>query len=446
MNVDLVLSNANAFTEDQIIDCSIAIEEGKIRKIGSQPNMPKAEATIDLKKLLVLPGLIDAHVHLRDEGKAYKEDFCTGTAAAAAGGFTTVLDMPNNEPVTMSARTLKKRMSIAEKRILVNVGFYSEFPKETQEIEAITHEGPIAFKLFMSQQIGGLNIDSDDALSESLKTITQFKTSVAAHAEDHRILKEREDRLKRAHRDDIRAFLSAHSETVETVAINRLTSIARKTRSHLHVCHVTSERALKTVEYARKTGAEVTCEVTPHHLLLSKDDLLKAGSSAIMVPPLRIKRNLEMLWTGIKNGTIDIVASDHAPHAWNEKNAASVWDVKVGVPGSETLAPLLLTEVNHGLMLITDFVRLLARRPAEIFGLKRKGILKQNNDADLTVIDLKRKCRIKPSEFHSKAKYSPFEGWKVQGKPVMTFVNGRLVMDNDKIVGEGGSGRIIRKE
>jgi dihydroorotase len=446
LNVDLVLFNTKAFIENHIVNCSIAIDKGKISKIGSQTNMPKAEARIDLKNLLVLPGLIDAHVHLRDEGKAYKEDFCTGTAAAAAGGFTTVLDMPNNEPVTMSAETLRNRMSIAAKRILVNVGFYSEFPKKTSEIKSITHEGPVAFKLFMSQQIGGLQIDNDAAISEALRTLTRSKTLLAAHAEDHRTLKEKEVELKRTHRDDIKAFLSAHTETVETTAVNRLTKIAAKTRSHVHICHVTSEKALEAVTQAKKTRAKVSCEVTPHHLLLSRDNLMKSGFSAIMVPPLRAKQNLNNLWTGIRSGTIDIVASDHAPHSWAEKNVASVWNVKVGIPGLETLAPLLLTEVNRGRLSIADFVRLLAHRPAEIFGLKKKGNLKKNSDADLTVIDLGKKGVIDPSEFHSKAKYSPFGGWKVHGKPVMTFVNGRLTMVDDKIVGEAGSGRVVRKE
>lgn len=446
MNVDLVLSNTKAFLENKVSNCSIAIDKGKIIRIGSQSNMPNAEAKMDLRNLLVLPGLIDVHVHLRDEGKAYKEDFCTGTAAAAAGGFTTVLDMPNNDPVTMSVETLKNRMSIAAKRILVNVGFYSEFPTQTREIEAIIHEGPVAFKLFMSQQIGGLEIDSDAALQKALIALTQSEGLLVAHAEDHKILREKEESLKRDDCDDIRAFLSAHSEIVETRAIERLMKIVKNTRTQAHVCHVTTEKALKAVMLARKTGTNVTCEATPHHLLLSKANLLKSGTCAITVPPLRAKKNLDSLWNGIRSGTVDVIASDHAPHAWTEKNAASVWNVKVGIPGLETLVPLILTELKRGRLSIADFVRLLAQRPAEIFRLKGKGTLKKNNDADLTVVDLDKQYTINPSEFHSKAKHSPFEGWKVHGGPVKTFVNGKLIMDDDEIVGQAGSGKVIRKE
>ena len=158
-----MLTNAKAYLNGQIIDCSIAIEEDKIFKIGKETQMPNADQKIDLKNLLVLPGLIDEHVHLRDEGKAYKEDFQTGTAAAAAGGFTTILDMPNNEPVTMSLETLRNRMAIAERKVLVNVGFYSEFPKKLAEAKVIVSEGAVGFKLFMGSQIGGLNIDDDQA-------------------------------------------------------------------------------------------------------------------------------------------------------------------------------------------------------------------------------------------------------------------------------------------
>ena len=156
MIVDSVLTNAKAYFKSQIVDCSIAVEEGKIHKIGKETQMPSADQKINLKNMLVLPGLIDEHVHLRDEGKAYKEDFTSGTSAAAAGGFTTVLDMPNNEPVTMSAATLRERMTIAHRKILVNVGFYSEFPKKTPEIADIDEQGAIAFKLFMGSQVGGL--------------------------------------------------------------------------------------------------------------------------------------------------------------------------------------------------------------------------------------------------------------------------------------------------
>ncbi|MEM3090504.1 MAG: dihydroorotase family protein, partial [Candidatus Bathyarchaeia archaeon] len=183
MKAELVLKDLKAYVNNTIAECCLAVENGKITKIGKEPQMPKADSEISLKGLLVLPGLIDVHVHLRDEEKAYKEEFYTGTAAAAAGGFTTVLDMPNNTPVTMSAETLKTRMEKAKEKILVNVGFYSEFPKCLDEIDEIIGAGAVAFKLFLSEKVGGLNIEDDTILAKAFKKVAS-RTPIAVHAED----------------------------------------------------------------------------------------------------------------------------------------------------------------------------------------------------------------------------------------------------------------------
>lgn len=446
MTVDLVLSNAKAYIDNEIVDCSLAINRGKIFKIAKETYMPEAEIKINLKNLLVLPGLIDVHVHLRDEGKAYKEDFYSGTAAAAAGGITTVLDMPNNRPVTMSVEALRRRMKIAERKILVNVGFYSEFPKNMKEAEEIIREDAVAFKLFMGEQIGGLNIDNDHALLEAFEIVSSLKVPVAVHAEDKTTLKKVEDELKRNNCNDVEAFLKAHSENVEVTAVKRLLKIAEQTNVHVHFCHISTENGLKAIIGGKKSGIKITCEATPHHLFLSVDGLRRIGMIALATPPIREKHHIAALWNGIRNGWIDILASDHAPHTLGEKKAESVWDVKAGVPGLETTLPLLLTEVKHGRLSITDLVRLMSKNPAEVFGLKGRGSLKGGNTADLIVVDLDRKYRIDASKFHSKAKYSPFDGSRVEGKPVKTFVGGRLVMDEGEIVAEAGSGEIIRRE
>lgn len=446
MGVDLVLRNAKAYVDKKLVDCSFAINEGRILKIGKEATMPKAETKIDLKNLLVLPGLIDVHVHLRDEEKAYKEDFYSGTAAAAAGGITTVLDMPNNNPVTMSVEALKNRMKNAEKKILVNVGFYSEFPEKNSEIEKIVAEGAVAFKLFMAEQVGGLNIDDDGALLTAFGIAARMKVPIAVHAEDKSSLKEAENKFKRANCNDIDAFLNAHSESAEAKAVKRILSISKQIGAHIHFCHVSTEDGLSIIVDEKKKGMPITCEATPHHLLISSDELKRIGTLALTMPPVREKHHLASLWKGIKNGWIDIIASDHAPHALEEKKANSIWDVKVGVPGLETTLPLLLTEVNRRRLSIAEVVSLMAEKPAEIFKLTNKGYLKEGYSADLTVIDLNKKYRIDASKFHSKAKYSPFDKWTVEGKPVKTFVNGQLVMEDEEIVAKPGIGQIIRRE
>jgi dihydroorotase (multifunctional complex type) len=424
----------------------MAINNGKIFKIGKETNMPKAQTKIDLKNLLILPGLIDIHVHLRDEGKAYKEDFYSGTAAAAAGGITTVLDMPNNDPVTMSVETLRNRMEIAKKKILVNVGFYSEFPRKMEEIKEIVEEGTVAFKLFMAEQVGGLNIGDDYALLEAFKIVSDLKALVAVHAEDKATVKKAQDELKRAKRSDIEAFLKAHSENAEVNAVKRLLSIIKQTRNKIHFCHVSTESGLKAIIEGKNSGMPLTCEATPHHLFLSAVDLRRIGPLALTMPPVREKNHIAALWEGIKNGWIDILASDHAPHTIEEKKEKVIWDVKVGISGLETTLPLLLTEVKRGRLTTADVVRLMAEKPAEIFKLKGRGFLKEGNNADLAVVDLDSKYRIDASKFHSKAKFSPFNGRMMEGKPVKTFVNGQLIMDDGEIVAKAGSGEIIRRE
>jgi dihydroorotase len=428
-----------------VTECSIAIDEGKIFKIGKEVSMPKSDVRFDLKNLLVLPGLIDVHVHLRDEGKAFKEDFFTGTASASAGGFASVVDMPNNEPVTMSAAVLKNRMRIAERRILVDVGFRSEFPRNLGEIEGIVKEGAFGFKLFMADQVGGVDVDDDEALLKAFRIVGKFGLSTAVHAEDMTTLKKAEDQFKHDKKNDLTAFLKAHSPDVELKAAKRILSVAKQTAMHLHFCHVSTREALDTIVEA-KSEMRLSCEATPHNLLLSSDDLKRIGTSGLTMPPTRDRAQVAALWDGIERGWIDIIASDHAPHTLKEKEDGSVWDVKVGVPGLETTLPLLLTEVKRGRLSIGDIVRLLSEKPSQIFNMKGKGQLREENHADLTVVDLRRKFKIDSSNFKSKAKFSPFDGREVEGKPVKTFVRGQLVMDEGEIVTKAGSGKILRRE
>ncbi len=447
MIVDSVLTNAKAYLGGQIVDCSIAIEGDKIHKIGKETQMPNADQKIDLHNMLVLPGLIDEHVHLRDEGKAYKEDFSSGTSAAAAGGFTTVLDMPNNDPVTMSVKTQQNRMRMAQSRILVNVGFYSEFPKSLAETKNIVAEGAVGFKLFMGSQIGGLNIDDDPTLQDAFKEVATLKVPLAVHAEDSATLLANEEKLKQDQRVGTSDFLRAHTETVELKSIQRLLELSQKTDLQMHFCHVTSQEGLKAIAEAKRSDrkGKVTCEVTPNHLMLTCEDVKRIGQLAIMAPPLRSKTHLDALWKGLEDGIVDTIGSDHAPHALSEKSASSVWDVKVGVPGLETTLPLILTLVKKDRLTLTQAVHLLSEKPAEIFGLNDRGRLEKGKNADLTIVDFNRQFKIKASKFKSKAKFSPYDGWDVQGKVVRTVVNGQVVFDEGEIIANGGSGLVVRK-
>ncbi len=444
MLVDLVLNNGKIYTPEGFVDAGVAIEEKRIFKVAKETNLPKASAKVNLNGHMVLPGLIDSHVHLRDQNRAYREDFFTGTAAAAAGGFSLVLDMPNNKPTTMDVQSLKKRMKLAEKKILVNVAFYSAFPKSIGEIKSIVDEGAVAFKLYLLERIGGLDIDDDAEVLKAFNKIREVDVPVAVHGEDKETF---EDKMKRMHdedRNDIEAFLEAHSSDVEVKAVQRIIRLAEKSGVHVHFCHISSAKSLGLIEKAKSVGINVTCEVTPHHLLLTMQDLKRCANLAVTIPPVRSGKDVRALWGALKKGLVDTVGSDHAPHAMDEKKRESIWEVKPGIAGLETTLPLLLTQVNKGIMTITDLVQLTSKRPAEIFHLKNRGTLSEGCCADLVVVDIKREHKIDSSKFYSKAKFSPFDGWTVKGKPVKTFVNGRLVMDRGEIVAKPGTGQIIR--
>ncbi len=443
MLVDMTLHNAKICMQGTILEAGLAIEEGKIVKIAKQTNLPPASTKINLKGHIVLPGLIDSHVHLRDQQLAYKEDFITGTAAAAAGGVTLTIDMPNNKPVTSNPYSLRERMKLAEKHVLVNVAFNSAFPKRLEQIAKIVEAGAVGFKIYLSKGIGEIEIDDDESLLAAFRKVAQNEVPVAVHAEDRKILEERRREMESAGRSDTGAYVKSHPPKAEVKSIHRVIKLVKKSGVRVHFCHISSARGLEAVLAAKKADLPITCEVTPHHLFLSSEQYRKFGTFALTDPPLRTKKDTLALWSALKNGLIDVIASDHAPHALEEKNTKSAWEAKPGVPGLETALPLLLTRVNEGHLSLAELVRLTATEPAKIFDLKKRGSLEIGNWADVVVVDMKRLHTIVPSSFMSKAKYSPFEGVQVKGKPVKTFVNGRLVMDSGEIVAEPGTGQII---
>jgi dihydroorotase len=442
--VDLVLYNAKIYARGRIVEAGLAIDDGRILKIAKETNLPSASTKTNLKGHITLPGIIDPHVHLRNQQLAYKEDFFSGTAAAAAGGVTLTIDMPNNKPVTMDSISLKERMRLAERRAVVNVAFYSAFPQKLEEVPSIVKEGAMAFKLYMSEKIGGLDVDDDKLLLQAFNRVAKMGVPVAVHAEDRKILETRRREMEKTGRKDVEAYVKARPPEAEARAIRRIVQLAKKCGVHVHFCHVSSAVGLNAFLTAKKDGLPVTCEVTPHHLLLSLEHLKRYRTLALTNPPLRTRKDVIALWSALKQGLIDALASDHAPHTLEEKKVESIWDVKPGIAGLETTLPLLLTEVSGGRLTIADLVRLTSEKPAEIFNLRNRGCLEEGNWADIVVVDINRKYKIDSSNFYSKAKYSPFNGWSVKGKPVKTFVNGQLVMDEGEIIAKPGTGQIVR--
>ncbi len=434
--VDLNLINVKIPTRmENFVDAGISIEGNRIYKIAKPPNMPKASETIDVQGNIALPGLIDVHVHLRDLKLGYKEDFFTGTCAAAAGGFTTVLDMPNTQPPTNTPVRLREKIRHAQDRVIVNVGFYAAFPKKHEDISEMIKKA-FAFKVFLYQPVTELDVNDDEVLREVFKNLDR---PVAVHAEEGEVIQKTEDEYRKFGKTSLNHYLKAHSVEREVNAVQRMLNLAVQTGTQIHFCHMSTAQSITRLT---KFKPQITCEITPHHLLLTKEDLHALKGVALMNPPLRSSFHTSRLWDALSKGLIDVIASDHAPHAIEEKRHENVWEISPGIPGLETVLPLMITQANLGRITWHQLIQLLTINPSEIFKLGR-GSIQEGEIADLVIVDNNQEYKIDSSKFHSKAKYSPFDGWKVKGRPIKTFVRGKLVYDSGEILVKPGSGNIL---
>jgi dihydroorotase len=424
---DADIWNGKGFTRG-----SILIEEGRIKRVARRI-LGHGEETIDASGLKALPGLIDVHVHLRDMGLAYKEDFATGTAAAAAGGFTTVLDMPNSIPPTDSARRLIEKQKVAAEKAYVNVGFHAAAVSDSRTIESLAKTGAFSLKLYLPKPIARFDAESDHEIEKLMRAAGRVKIPVTVHAEDLDITK------KMSKDEGFEELARARSPIFETRAVDRLLRIQRRARSKVHYCHLTLSSSLKKIRSFNTS----TSEVTPHHLLLSKKLLSSLGWRAWMVPPLRSDETRRSLLNSTLNGLASVIASDHAPHTIKEKDQLAGHSPP-GVPGLETTLPLMLTLVNRQTIGLSLLVKLLSENPAEIFGLKSKANLRKGTDGDLVLVDLKKKSRIDSSKFFSKARFSPFDGFRTKGAVHSTIVGGRVVYREGAIIAGEGSGSVLR--
>ena len=443
MAVDLNIVNVKVLYGDSLLEGGLSIDGGKIVKVGKEVNLPASAAKIDGEGRVALPGMIDAHAHLRGLRLSYKEDFITGTSAAACGGFTAVLDMPNSDPKTDSKRHLEMRRKEARRKILVDIGFYAIFSEDPEETVTLARSPIVGFKINLSDPWSRLDFDDDEALSSALSLALAHNRLVAIHAEDHVALKRREEELRTEGADRPEDFLRLHTPDIEVSAAQRVLRMAEKIGSSIHFCHVSTPETVNAISEAKRRGVRVTCEVTPHHLFLTEEEVSRLGGLAIMSPPLRSAKIAGELWEMLRGGMIEIVVDDHAPHKIEEKRAESIWHVRPGIPGLETTLPLLLDRVNRGDLSLWDLTSLLSSGPARLFNLRDKGVLEVGYDGDVVLVDLQERWIIDSSKFKSKAKYSPFDGITVAGRPVKTFVAGNLVMDRGEIVTKPGCGRLL---
>jgi dihydroorotase len=444
--VDLVIRGGQVVTPDAVFAASVAIKDGAIVAVGADALMPQAREVLDARGLHVLPGAIDVHVHFRDPGYPHKEDFASGTAAAAFGGVTTVFDMPNTIPPTGTAAALAAKQKMAAEKAHVDFGLYGLLGEDTiAHVPALIEGGVIGFKLYMGNTFGKIPSPSTGAMLEAFETVAPTGKRISLHAETNSIMERRETALRAAGRTEALAHIASRPAVVAVEAVSRAAILAEWTGARIHVLHISSAEELRPLREAKARGVDVTGETCPHYLMLSTDDYARLGGVIRVNPPVREARNQEPLWAALADGTIDLIATDHAPHAIEEKTRNDIWTVDAGFPGVETQMPLMLTAVNAGRLSICDYVRLASAAPAKIWGLyPKKGTIQPGADADIAIVDLAREWTIDDSKLQSRAKITPWSGRRVTGLPVHTLVRGRFAMRERRLVAETrGWGRSV---
>ncbi|MGC8557410.1 MAG: dihydroorotase [Nitrososphaeria archaeon] len=384
---------------------------------------------IDADGLLVLPGLIDEHVHLREPGLTSKEDFNTGTMAAAAGGLTLVLDMPNTLPPVDSAERLMEKRELVRPKSHVDFGLYGLVRDTTRvnDIGEMIKAGAIGFKVYMGPTTGNIPPPSHGTLYDIMGAISGSGVPLVVHAEDEGLVK----RFSADSSNDPLSHLKSRPYICETFSVHELVSLSEFTGAHVHVAHVSSLRTLSIIRWARTNGIGLTGEVTPHHLFLDSSIYGKVGNLARINPPVRYREDSEALLDAASGGIISTVGSDHSPHTVDEKLSKSP---PSGFPGLETEVPLMLNAVNGGRLQPYDVARLMSENVAKIFDIyPRYGTIMPGSRGNLTIVSLKQKTAVRAERFYSKAKYSPFDGMLLAGRIVYTVVGGELVYDDGEV-------------
>lgn len=400
----------------------IWIEDGRIKAIGTGFSEAEFDEGFDAKGQLITPGLVDVHVHLREPGFTYKETIEAGTRSAARGGFTTVCAMPNLNPVPDKAEKLKQVYDIIRKDAVVKVLQYAPITENLRseklvDQEALIEEGAFAFTN------DGVGVQTAGTMYLAMKEAAKNNKALVAHTEDESLLF---GGVMHAGKKAEELGLPGILSVTESSQIARDLLLAEATGVHYHVCHVSTKESVRVIRDAKKAGIHVTAEVSPHHLILIDEDIPEDFGFWKMNPPLRGRKDREALIEGLLDGTIDCIATDHAPHGLEEKSQ-SFMKSPFGIVGSETAFQLIYTHfVETGQFTLEQVINWLAVKPAEIFGLNA-GTLTVGAPADVAIFDITKTCTIDKEDFLSKGENTPFIGWKVKGETQMTFVNGKLV-------------------
>lgn len=420
--MEILLKNSMIVNDkNELEQRDILIKNGKIVKIAAGITA-NSETVIDVNNKLVIPGMIDLHVHLREPGGEHKETIATGTLAAAKGGFTTVAAMPNTQPVPDSEEHLLNVKKRIDETAVIRVLPYASITerqvgRKLTDFETLRSAGAFAFT------DDGVGVQSAGLMLEAMKKAQSVNRAIVAHCEENTLINQGS-----VHEG---VFSEKHSlrgipSVCESVHIARDVLLAEATGVHYHVCHISTKESVRVVRDAKRAGINVTAEVTPHHLLLCDEDIPSLDANYKMNPPLRGKEDRKALVEGLLDGTIDFIATDHAPHSEEEK-ASGIDKAPFGIVGLETAFPLLYTElVQKNILTLKQLIDCLTIKPAEVFQLPY-GRLIEGSLADVTVIDLENEKTIDSSTFLSKGKNTPFNGWSCKGWPMLTIFGGQIV-------------------
>ena len=426
LRAELILKGGIVVNHDGAGERDVAISGTRIIGIGHF-GAEQAGEVIDCTGLHILPGVVDSQVHLREPGAEHKEDLETGGRAAVMGGVTSVFEMPNTNPLTITEAALADKVARASNRMYCDFAFYIGGTRDNAHLlgELEMLPGCAGTKVFMGSSTGSLLVEDDEGVAAILKNI---RRRAAFHSEDEYRLNARKD----FRRD---GDPSSHPEWRDAEAARlcteRLLRIARENRKRIHVLHVSTEQEFPLLAANRDIA---TVEVTPHHLSFALDDYERLGTLIQMNPPIREAQHRLAVWKALQSGLADVLGSDHAPHTLGEKSKPYP-ESPSGMPGVQTLVPVMLDYVNKGRLTIERFVDLTSHGPSRIFGMAGKGRIAEGYDADLTIVDLKAKHRITNDWIESRCKWTPYHGMTVTGWPVGTFVRGVRVMWNGDIIG-----------
>ena len=437
----ILIHNVKTVFEGNILhDSEILLQGGKIQGIGA-PGFFRAGQFLNGNGFLILPGLIDPHVHFRDSGipnvsQDRKEDFSTGTKAALAGGFTTVLDMPNTVPPTATLTDYKTKRDNAAKKAYCDFGLYALAGRDNlAQIPEMLPAGAVAVKLYMGQTTGS-NLLADESLEEKFFEASAAKDFLlAVHAEDQECLDEHELLHQK---DRIPRHNQVRPPECAVLAVKRALEFQEKYRNRTYFCHVSTRAEIERIRAQKLRGFKAYVEVTPHHLFFDESEQDRQSNRVKINPPLRGNQDVSALWQALNDGTADTIGTDHSPHPLEEKRR-DYWDCPSGFPELETALPLLVTAALEERTTLQTIQRLCCSNPARIFRLSGKGKLETGYDADLVFVDLKNEKPVDESTLFTRSGWSPYAGKRLKGWPVVVYLRGKKVFDRGHVFGPFGN-------